>query len=73
MNANIYVSDLSGRTVRHLLRGGVLGTQGAMTWDGTDEGGQRCRQGRYLLTVEVYNTEGKRQRTKRAVTVVSSF
>ena len=70
LSANIYVTDKNGRIVRHLLRGGVLGTHGIVVWDGTDEAGQRCRQGRYALVIEAFNTAGKKQTTKRTITLV---
>ena len=71
LSGNIYVTDKSGRIVRYLVRGGVLGTNGLMVWDGVDESGQRCRQGRYVLTAEIYNSEGKKQKFQRVVTLVS--
>lgn len=72
LSANIYLTDRNGRIVRHLLRGGVLGTHGLLTWDGTDDDGQRCRQGRYALVIEAYNTTGKKQRTRKTTTLVAN-
>lgn len=72
LSANVYVTDKNGRIVRHLLRGGVLGTHGIVVWDGTDEAGQRCRQGRYALVIEAFNTAGKKQTSRRTITLVSN-
>lgn len=73
LNANIYIADKNARTVRHLLRGGVLGTHGIIVWDGLDESSQRCRQGRYVLVIEAYNTDGKKQTTRKPISLVSNY
>jgi len=72
LSANVYVTDKNGRIVRNLLRGGVLGTHGVIVWDGLDESAQRCRQGRYVLVIEVYNTSGKKQKSRKVITLVSN-
>lgn len=72
LSGNVFVSDKNGRVVRCLLKGGVLGTSGLLVWDGLDESGQRCRQGRYVLTVEAYNTDGKKQKHQTVVSLVSN-
>ena len=72
LSANVYLIDKNGRVIRNLLRGSVLGTHGLMVWDGTDNSGQRCRQGRYALVIEAYNNDGKRQRSRRTVTLVTN-
>ena len=72
LSANIYVTDKNGRIVRYLLRGGTLGTHGVIVWDGLDESAQRCRQGRYVLVIEAYNTDGKKQTTRKVVTLVAN-
>ncbi len=72
LSANVYITDRNGRIVRHLLRGGTLGSHGIVVWDGTDDDGQRCRQGRYALTIEAFDTSGKRQTIRSTVTLVSN-
>lgn len=71
LDGNVFVVDKNGRVVRHLMRGGLLGTNGLLVWDGLDESGQRCRQGRYVLVVEAYDTQGRAQRVKKVVSLVS--
>ena len=70
LTANVSVADRTGRTVRHLLQGGTLGSHGLIIWDGLDDNATRCRQGRYVITVEVYSLDGKRQKTMTAVSLV---
>lgn len=72
LSANIYVADKNGRTMRHLLRGGTLGTHGIIVWDGLDESAQRCRQGRYVLVIEAYNADGKKQTSRKVVSLVAN-
>lgn len=49
LSCNIDIYDAHGRLVRHLQRGALLGCEGVVTWDGTDESGKRCQRGNYLV------------------------
>ena len=70
LSGNITVYDASGHAVRHLLRGGVLGCSGSLRWEGTDDNGNRCRQGKYIIDIDIFNTSGKRQRQRYVVNIV---
>lgn len=70
LSCNIDIFDAAGRLVRHLLRGGLLGCQGSLTWDGTDDSGRRCPRGNYLVVAEAYNSGGTRQNWNRRITLV---
>lgn len=70
LSANINVFDSKGRLVRHLMRGGVLGTSGVITWDGLDDAGVRCLRGRYNIVIEAFNTTSTKQISKKSVTLV---
>ncbi len=72
LSCNIDIYDAHGHLVRRLLRGGLLGCEGVLTWDGTDEGGSTCRQGNYLIVGEAYNSNGARQSWRRRITLVSN-
>ncbi len=69
LSANLSVYDSRGRLVRHLLRGALLGCEGALVWDGLDDEGQRCRQGQYLIVIEAYNSHGRRQKSRKAASL----
>lgn len=70
LSGSITILDAQGRTVRHLLRNAILGTQGVDAWDGTDDSGNRCRRGNYVLLVELYGAKNERQVMKRVITVI---
>lgn len=65
--ANLTFFDAAGRPVRYLVRNGLLGTQGAWTWDGLGERGERLPVGTYIFHAEFFNLQGKKQQFKRAV------
>ena len=70
LSANIDIYDTQGRLVRRLLRGGLLGTQGIISWEGEDEKGNRCRRGNYIIRIEAYNPEGQKQVSKQVVALL---
>ncbi len=65
--ANITVFDQTGRAVRHLCRGQLLGAQGVVTWDGLNDSRTRCLPGNHIIAIEAYNTAGRVQTVKRVV------
>lgn len=70
LSANITLYDAHGRPVRHLARGVTLGCDGMLTWDGLTDAGTRCRQGNYIVVIEAYNVSGRRQQSRRVVSLV---
>ena len=70
LSCNIDVYDSRGRLVKHLLRGALLGCEGVVSWDGTDNDGNSCPRGNYLIVAEAYNTSGARQSWRRRVSIV---
>jgi hypothetical protein len=59
VTANIMVFDGRGRLVRQLASNTVLGTEGFLSWDGTNTKGQVEEPGLYVLYSEIYASEGK--------------
>jgi hypothetical protein len=55
---NAYVYDSEGRMVRYLLQNQLLGTEGAFSWDGITDRGDKGRIGAYIFVFEVFNLEG---------------
>lgn len=70
LTANISIYNRQGITVRHLAKAMLLGCQGDFVWDGTDDNGQPCRRGTYLIVVEAYNENGARQSWRRTIILV---
>lgn len=70
LSANITLFDARGHKVRSLARNHLLGTTGMMVWDGLDDNGVRCHPGQYILVIEAFHPQSKRQTTKRPVTLM---
>jgi hypothetical protein len=65
--ANVFIYDVSGRQVRHLVKNGVLGNTGKFVWDGLDERGQRLPIGQYIVYTELFNLQGRKKLYKNAI------
>lgn len=70
LSANISIYDNQGRLVNKLARGALLGCQGSISWDGTNDNGNRCPRGNYLVVIEAYNESGTNQSWRRTVSLV---
>lgn len=53
--ANVYVFSAEGRMIRHLVKGELVGREGAFVWNGLDEKGQHVPLGLYVVVTEVYD------------------
>lgn len=69
-NGNIYIYDAQGRLVKRLERNAIFGYQGVFKWDGTNENGNRCQIGNYVVFVEVYDEKNTKQLFKKVVTLM---
>ena len=65
--ANITVFDENGRTIRRLVRNGLMGLKGKWTWDGLDEAHRQLPAGAYIIYTELFNLEGRRRQFRKAV------
>ncbi len=63
------VFDMAGREVRRLLDNQLLGTAGAVTWDGVQDGGDKGRMGPYVIQLEVFDLNGNVERYRKTVTL----
>lgn len=70
---NITIFDAAGREIRKLMRNELLGTDGTISWDGTDDNGERARVGIHIIYMEVFSTDGYTQGYKRSCVVASRF
>lgn len=55
---NMIVYDANGRQTKVLMENELLGTEGIVTWDGTNTEGFKARMGIYIIFFEVFNTAG---------------
>ncbi len=65
--ANATIFNSSGRFVTQLLKNEILGTSGKLTWNGKDETGKMQALGVYIITLEIFNSEGNVYRFKDGI------
>lgn len=63
------VFDVAGREVARLLDNQLLGTTGAISWDGVMDEGGKARMGPYIVQFEVFDLQGNVERYRRTVTL----
>ena len=61
------VFDLAGREVRTLMNNELLGTSGAVSWDGLMEGNELARIGPYIIFLEAYDLAGNVEKVRKTV------
>ena len=66
---NLSVYDIAGREVRKLMENQLLGTDGAISWDGILDDGSKGRMGPYILVLEVFHLAGNTEVFKKTVTL----
>lgn len=57
--ATVRIYNLQGGMVRNLLQNQLLGVQGELKWDGTDDQGRIVKTGYYFILIEAFDTSGK--------------
>jgi hypothetical protein len=65
----LMIFDVAGREVRRLMDNELLGTRGAISWDGLLDDGSKGRMGAYIVVLEAFDLEGRVERLKRTVTL----
>ncbi|MBR4391413.1 MAG: lamin tail domain-containing protein [Bacteroidales bacterium] len=68
---NVYVFNVDGQMVRHLVRGELVAKEGEFVWNGLDNRGNRVSLGIYVLVTEVFDMHGNVRRYRNAVSVAS--
>lgn len=63
------VFDVAGREVRTLWNNELLGTEGAVSWDGTMDAGGKARIGPYIVLLEAYDLSGNVEKFRQTVTL----
>lgn len=67
--ATLKVYDVAGREVRTLWNNELLGTAGAVSWDGIMDGGSKARMGPYVVLLEAYDLSGNVEKFRKTVTL----
>lgn len=63
------VYDIAGRAVRTLWNNELLGTSGAVSWDGIMDSGSKARMGPYIVLLEAYDLSGNVEKFRQTVTL----
>lgn len=66
---NMVVYDLAGREARRLMESLLLGTEGAISWNGMLDSGSLARMGPYIVVLEVFDLAGNVEKFKKTVTL----
>jgi len=67
---SVKIYDVQGRIVRTLLSNDLMGTDGAVRWDGMSDRGEIVSTGYYLLLVSSFDVSGTTRQYKKRVVVV---
>lgn len=62
--ATVNIYGDKGRLVKKLLKNQTIGTNGSLTWDGTDDQGQKAVIGIYIVLFDVFDLNGNMKRFK---------
>ncbi len=68
---NVYIFNVEGRLLRHLVKGELVGGAGGFVWNGLDDRGNRVPIGIYVVVTEVFDMGGVVRKYKNAVVVAS--
>lgn len=68
---NIYTDK--GILVRRLARNITFSTQGTVTWDGLNDGGQLCKVGLYVIKVDIFTIKGSTDSFKQTCVLASKL
>ena len=68
---NVYVFNVAGGIVRHLVKGECVGAEGSMVWNGLDDMGNKVPIGIYVVITEVFNLQGQVRQFKDTVVVAT--
>lgn len=71
--ANIRIFDANGRSVTSLARNEALASEGILTWDGSNEEGQKARIGVYVIWLEVFTPAGDKRVEKLSCVLAGRF
>jgi len=66
---NMSVYDIAGREARKLMENQLLGTEGAISWNGILDSGSLGRMGPYIVVLDVYGLAGNVEKFKKIVTL----
>ena len=73
LTANASVYNNQGILVRKLSKNTTLSSSGAITWDGTDENGNKASVGIYVVYLEIFDVNGKVRKFKKSCVLAAKM
>lgn len=70
---NLTIFNSSGYKIRNLSKNLTLGVEGVISWDGTDDDGNRANLGIYILSGEAFNTQGNTIPVQLSITLMDKI
>ncbi len=70
---NITIYDSKGRLVRYLIKNQLISAENVYSWDGINEGNQKCNIGIYVVYVEILDMQGKVKHYKKTVVLATKL
>ncbi|MET0463590.1 MAG: lamin tail domain-containing protein [Chitinophagaceae bacterium] len=71
--ANVFILDMNGRLVNHLVKNQLLSTTGYWNWNGMDSRQQLLPVGRYIIQAELFTLQGNSRRIRRVVVLAKKL
>ncbi|WP_192823176.1 lamin tail domain-containing protein [Rufibacter sp. LB8] len=69
----VSIFDANGRLIRRLASNALLGTDTVLQWDGLTEAGAKAAIGYYLVLVELFDLQGRKEVLKKTAVVGGRF
>jgi hypothetical protein len=70
---NFAIYDAQGRFVKQLVNNELLMQEGTIQWDGSNEAGEKCLVGPYIIFAEIFNPDAKVKRYKKTCILAAKF
>ena len=73
MVGSVVIYDKNGRIIKRVLNNELLGAEGQLTWDGTNEQGNKASVGIYLVYFESFTANGEVFSQRSPITLKTRF
>ena len=73
MVGSVVIYDKNGRIIKRVLNNELLGVEGQLTWDGTNEQGNKASVGIYLVYFESFTANGNISTKRSPITLKTRF
>ena len=73
MVGSVVIYDKNGRIIKRVLNNELLGVDGQLTWDGTNEQGNKASVGIYLVYFESFTANGEVFSQRSPITLKTRF